>query len=1801
MALLNKMQVRGIRSFSPDCDETIEFYSPLTMIVGENGCGKTTIIEALRFACCGSLPPNVKGGQAFVNDPSMTNSSEVKAHVKLSFLNHTGNKCVVTRSLQVLKKNATAKSAAKLEFKTLDATLKTEVTNPANNDEENITQDGGQVKTASSASFKCADMNLIIPANLNISPAIIDNVLLVHQEENLWPLSESNLLKGRLDDIFQSSRYTKALEGILKEKKALIAKLNEIKEKNIEIQTNLTHINHDRQNKKENEQQLEQLTKELHNIKEVIDTLSTEKDEISSIINEYNEKKSKFNQIEIEKKNLENLIKENESNLTENLTANKTLEEIQLMYDEFDINFNNKYEKIQQNLLLINKNKEKLTKINNKLNEVLIEKKNFEKLTKERNEIKNNVLTLFTKIYNDNYFQSIFNYLFNQIDNDFSSQSQPSFDSSINNTLKPSLKDYYYIINQLINSQHFLQYLQINIDNYNFDENNTINVNNIIDNNFQPSYLPSSLTNSDKKLLLSLLNIKENSFENENILNEILFSENDILSSINSSSTSAISNSQYDSSTPSNSQSSLQISINSSSFIPSLFNTKTSQSHYKSILPSPPKKWEDNNNEDDELINNYYILLSKQYNYIKYEFNLFLFYLKNIFIKYYSDKINFMNDSFNKINYEINLKNNENQKITNELEEIKSKMNQYSKNNHGLSNNINDLEEKLKQNQLELEQFLSKNKNNDKLLESNAIKFEELLKEYNNDYSINSRLLESLSEYRKELIALDLNENQYQQEYKKFMDELKDKFLICKDSFEEFFFSINSLLNIEMQNEKEKLKEKIENNEDIDEDDRIEFDFNNNNLPLTYKSLEFIIKQFQDYDQEKSNEITNLTNNLNQLKSELLSISSLIKEKQSYYSANEAKLSNTTSKFNEFLSLIKEINIIRSDPLLETFHYAKLDENSPDLVQAIQYTREVEIQLTELIAYSNSSIIYKKRFQKDMKKTNNSICPCCKQNIASNLLCTVEKNLSNHISFKKNDGTFNETEDPDVVFSAKYKILSEKVEQIYLKLLNYLNNYQDINLNSELNKIKNDIKQLKYNENNKKNEFVILNEDIQNKNNYLNKIKNFIIALNNYLTLWNSLRITKKTTQNKKRSFIKKFLLINNEHHNNEKIKIENEFPYDINYFINQQNNSNENFINLLNNLIENIDKEQIEILSFNNVTSDNLLNNLAVIENNIKILSKKKDFYNKLINLINNLKLNLVNFTNNKHNLIKKIENEITEFHNNNREYNDLTNQYNLLKTNLLNNQSNNKYYNNLIRYRNFYKIILNYFNVFHSFLSNYLYNKFYSLIFKYINDDLYSNIFTFYQNNYDNKISTINQSLSDIHLDSLIEDEGNMQNYIEQLNGKIESLLAENSTLQSEKSNNEAIKLNIKLNIELLNKKSKLNDLFITYNQLHSYLLSNKTKYDEANSKNNKNSSSIKELELELSKLTGMIQIKNDNLANLSAKLKLSNYENIDEAHRINLIDLEALKIVLVDINTYYSALERALHNYHTRKINEVNKVIKELWQVIYQGRDIETIEIESGYDAPPATTTSTAATSRTNRSYNYRVIMKKFDISMDDNEIEAASLTRARGKNTINSTTSLDMRGRCSAGQKVLASIVIRLALAQTFSLSNTNSVSSGSDSFTSISSSLTPHFIALDEPTTNLDSANKLSLAQALARLIIEQNKTNYNYITSLRNNLKELDHKISTENNRLTSNQKNKLLKQINEIKDKLKRNLQSNTGIQLICITHDEEFVDMIRSELNYSSDFGTPEYYFRIYRELDEQHGRYFSHIRRMPWEEKF
>ena len=216
----------------------------------------------------------------------------------------------------------------------------------------------------------------------------------------------------------------------------------------------------------------------------------------------------------------------------------------------------------------------------------------------------------------------------------------------------------------------------------------------------------------------------------------------------------------------------------------------------------------------------------------------------------------------------------------------------------------------------------------------------------------------------------------------------------------------------------------------------------------------------------------------------------------------------------------------------------------------------------------------------------------------------------------------------------------------------------------------------------------------------------------------------------------------------------------------------------------------------------------------------------------------------------------------------------------------------------------------------------------------------------------------------------------------------------------------------------------------------------------------------------------------------LKGARYKGVEEKHRKALINKETTEMAAKDLEHYWGALDKALSNYHSLKIEEINRIVRELWQITYMGEDIDSIEIVSGEDA---------GSNRAARSYNYHVQMRK-------------------------AGAALDMKGRCSAGQRVLASIVIRLALAQTFCIKC--------------------GILALDEPTTNLDEANRRSLAHGLSRIIAE--------------------------------------------------RAAQHN--FQLVVITHDEEFIGTLRNELAAQAGVNMPEHYWRISRE--DVHGRHFSHI---------
>ncbi|KAF8552026.1 hypothetical protein OG21DRAFT_1486552 [Imleria badia] len=222
MSGLNKLAIRGIRSFDDKQVSVIEFFSPVTVIVGHNGSGKTTIIECLKYATTGDQPPNTRGG-AFVHDPKMANEKEVKAQVKLRFHAANGQRMLVVRNLSV-----TAKKTG-LTMKTLESILGLADSNA---------EKGGKRGVIST---KCAEMDAEIPHLLGVSKSVLENVIFCHQEDSYWPLAEPAALKKKFDDIFEATRYTKALDSIKALRKDRVADLKADKERLESLSKEKTH------------------------------------------------------------------------------------------------------------------------------------------------------------------------------------------------------------------------------------------------------------------------------------------------------------------------------------------------------------------------------------------------------------------------------------------------------------------------------------------------------------------------------------------------------------------------------------------------------------------------------------------------------------------------------------------------------------------------------------------------------------------------------------------------------------------------------------------------------------------------------------------------------------------------------------------------------------------------------------------------------------------------------------------------------------------------------------------------------------------------------------------------------------------------------------------------------------------------------------------------------------------------------------------------------------------------------------------------------------------------------------------------------------------------------------------------------------------------------------------------------------------------------------------------------------------------------------------------------------------------
>jgi DNA repair protein RAD50 len=228
---------------------------PLTLIVGRNGSGKTTIIEALRYATTGDLPPHTKP-QSFVHDPRVARQDTVYGCVKLRATAASGRPFLVTRNFQLQQQRN--KSAS---FKTNESSIKS------------VDAQGN----TSNVSKKCSDINSEVPMLLGVSKAILDNVIFVHQEDASWPLGDPKSVKERFDDIFAATKYTKALEEIRKQKTDMNYQIKNLHEELKAVKEKKARAEECRNNERQYRERVEQFQREVEALEaEISDAESRE-------------------------------------------------------------------------------------------------------------------------------------------------------------------------------------------------------------------------------------------------------------------------------------------------------------------------------------------------------------------------------------------------------------------------------------------------------------------------------------------------------------------------------------------------------------------------------------------------------------------------------------------------------------------------------------------------------------------------------------------------------------------------------------------------------------------------------------------------------------------------------------------------------------------------------------------------------------------------------------------------------------------------------------------------------------------------------------------------------------------------------------------------------------------------------------------------------------------------------------------------------------------------------------------------------------------------------------------------------------------------------------------------------------------------------------------------------------------------------------------------------------------------------------------------------------------------------------
>ena len=173
-------------------------------------------------------------------------------------------------------------------------------------------------------------------------------VLFCHQEDSSWPLSESAVLKKRFDDIFDSTRYTKAIETFRKTEKELHATAKDL---NADVQALKAHrlaASCFRKELAEQNEQLEGLDQDKKKVNQEMAGLDAKIDALTEIIDAMDEIQTESIKCMQQRNHTMEMVKKQRQMLDKDLTRQHELPELKEMLRDFDEKITSDVDRLQE-------------------------------------------------------------------------------------------------------------------------------------------------------------------------------------------------------------------------------------------------------------------------------------------------------------------------------------------------------------------------------------------------------------------------------------------------------------------------------------------------------------------------------------------------------------------------------------------------------------------------------------------------------------------------------------------------------------------------------------------------------------------------------------------------------------------------------------------------------------------------------------------------------------------------------------------------------------------------------------------------------------------------------------------------------------------------------------------------------------------------------------------------------------------------------------------------------------------------------------------------------------------------------------------------------------------------------------------------------------------------------------------------------------------------------------------------------------------------------------------------------------